>query len=228
MPIIKYEPTFAELVDNAAKKRTEDIERWNQAIYNLYGNNVDPITIFINKIRGKEENNKENKQENNNKQENDKNEIEVKSSFILKVSSLAYLLINGPIVYPRCIIICFAILTLIFRLSDANLQQSTANFCTVLDIIINVFFILEGILRLFTLPATFQSRKLQSEQITSLTYEIIRCGWIEILISISSIFVLQTYDSLNAICWFNFFRLSFIANVFLAELPQVEVILVRH
>jgi hypothetical protein len=221
MPIIKYEPTFAELVDNAAQRRVEDVERWNQTIYLIYGSRIDPLTLFYKKFRG---------------EVSPEPPPPVVTSTdiptqppptaLLKISSIAYLFVHGPFTYPRSIIIAFMILTLIFRLADAHLQERTATVSFYLDTIINIFFIVEGFLRLATLPATLESRKHHKEQIRSLTYEIIRCGWIEILLSIASSILIRKLDSSNAICWINYFRMTFIAKFFLSESPQVEVILV--
>lgn len=170
------------------------------------------------------------------------------------------MIINGPLVYLRSVVILMAIFTLLFRLSDSKLQQTTEFFCDILDLIINFYFIIEGSLRLFTIPALLEIRKryLSTQQTSqntthsntsphihqtathpptesptqsltqnnSLTYEILRCGWIEILISFLSIVISSVYDSTNAICWFNLFRLSFIANFYILELPQIEVLLV--
>ncbi len=137
---------------------------------------------------------------------------------------------NGPLVYLRSIVIFFAIMTLLFRLSDSSLQESTASFSDVLDLIVNFYFIFEGFLRLSTVPALLEIRRIQMEEnippTNSLMYEIIRSGWLEILISLLSIAVSFAYNSTNAICWFNLFRLSFIANFFILELPQIEVLLV--
>lgn len=214
MPIIKYEPTFGELVDNAAQKRIEEVERWNQTLYLLYGNETQSYS-FLKKFGGRVA------------PENPiGSDIQVKPSRLLKISAVAYLFVNGPFSYPRSIIICFMLLTLIFRLADAALQERTAMLSYYLDTIINIFFIIEGFLRLLSLPATLETRKHNKEQIRSITYEILRCGWIEILLSIGSLILIGKTNSSNAICWINYFRMTFISKFFLSESPQVEVILV--
>lgn len=215
MPIIKYEPTFAELVDNAAQRRVEEVERWNQTIYLIYGSKIDPFSSFLRKLGGDIEPNKV-----------IEGDVEVKPSILLKISAVAYLFVNGPFSYPRSIVICFMLLTLVFRLADATLQERTASLSYYLDTIINIIFIIEGFLRLLTLPVTLETRKNNKEQIRSLTYEILRCGWIEIILSIGSLILIRKLNSSNAICWINYFRMTFISKFFLSESPQVEVILV--
>ena len=149
---------------------------------------------------------------------------------LLKNSSLAYMLVMGPLMYPRMLVILCAIVTLLFRLSEHRLREQTAFLSDTLDLVINVYFIFEGVLRLFTIPAVFEIRRRHEEEeiplINSFTYEILRCGWLEIIISLLSIAISSQYDSTNAICWFNLFRLSFIANFFILELPQFEILLV--
>jgi hypothetical protein len=231
MPIIKYEPTFAELVDNAAQRRVEDVERWNETIYLIYGSSIDPLTLFYKKLSGQvaPAPPAESKQTTDDTPAPSPADIptQLPPTALLKISSIAYLFVHGPFTYPRSIIIAFMILTLIFRLADPHLQERTATVSYYLDTIINIFFISEGFLRLLTLPATLESRKHhKGQQIRSLTYEIIRCGWIEILLSIASLILIRKLDSSNAICWINYFRMTFIAKFFLSESPQVEVILV--
>ena len=231
MTIIKYEPTFAELVDNAAQRRVEEVERWNQIIYWIYGNQTDPLTLFFKQLSGHvapEQPSLEMNTTSSSPAPPTPAEIPTHPpTALLKISSIAYIFVNGSFTYPRSIIISFMILTLIFRLADPHLQDRTRTVSYYLDTIINIFFIIEGFLRLLTLPATFESRKHhKGQQIRSLTYEILRCGWIEILLSIASMILIKNVDGSNAICWINYFRLNFIAKFFLSESPQVEVILV--
>jgi hypothetical protein len=235
MPIVKHEPDFAELVDRAAERRNRSVQKWNQAIYDLYGATIDPITSAYHQLIGKI-----NPVEVNTKRRPSHRppadpsgaliSLHAPSQSILKKSSLAYMLIVGPLMYPRLLVICFAIATLLFRLSDNTLRESTATLSDTLDMIVNAYFLLEGVVRLFTIPAVFEIRKRHFEGATSpansLVYELLRCGWIEIVISLLSLAVSSQYDSANAICWFNLFRLSFIANFFVLELPQIEVLLV--
>jgi hypothetical protein len=240
MPLIKHEPDFAELVDRAADRRNKKMSKWNDAIYDLYGATIDPITLTYRKLKGKirpinipnPSSSSASPSPSASASPHDPVVISSlgNSQFILKYSSLAYMLIIGPFMYPRLFVICFAILTLLFRLSDRVLQESTASITDSLDIIINVYFLLEGVMRLCTVPAVFEIRRRHfAEDIpptNSLFYEILRSGWLEITISGLSLAISSQYDSTNAICWFNLFRLSFIANFFILELPQIEVLLV--
>lgn len=222
MPVIKHEPDFAELVDLAADRRNRCAEDWNQSISELYGSPVDPITAIFQSLMGKKTDDVA------------QSEPPSQNSTIpvtLRSSSLAYMLIIGPLMYPRSFVILFAIFTLLFRLSDQRLREDTASFSDNLDLLINSYFLFEGLLRLCTIPAVFEIRKYHFEvgipPANSLIYEILRCGWIEIIISLLSIAIMFQYDSTNALCWFNLFRLSFIASFYVLELPQIEVLLVR-
>lgn len=226
MPVIKHDPDFAELVDLAAERRNRSTDQWNRSIYELYGSTVDPIIAIFHKMTRKIA-----PLDSKTSNPTADGMIPIPTSKFLKYSSLAYILLIGPLMYPRGIVIIFAILTLLFRLSDHALRESTAVISDALDLIINIYFILEGIIRLSTIPAVFEVRRRYFESLerpaNSLAYEILRCGWIEILISFLSIAISSQYDNTNAICWFNLFRLSFIANFFILELPQIEVLLVR-
>jgi hypothetical protein len=225
MPVVKHEPDFAELVAHAAARRNRSTEEWNHAIFELYGDTIDPITLLYNKIVGKVPN-----IENIVVAVPPTSENPIPPKLLYRVSSLAYMLIIGPLMYPRMLVIFFAILTLLFRLADSITREVTASLSDTLDLIINAYFLFEGVLRLLTIPAVFEIRRRHYEAdelpANSLTYEILRCGWLEIVISLLSIAVSSQYDSTNAICWFNLFRLSFIANFFVLELPQIEVLLV--
>jgi hypothetical protein len=229
MPVVKHEPDFAELVDRAAERRNRSTEKWNNAIYDLYGATIDPITLTYRRLAGKVAPINASASVSAADATAATDVIPTTQS-TLKNSSLAYMLIIGPLMYPRLLVICFAILTLLFRLSDASTRESTATLSDTLDLIINAYFLFEGFLRLFTIPAVFEIRRRHFEQTmplaNSLTYEILRCGWIEIMISLLSLAISSQYDNTNAICWFNLFRLSFIANFFVLELPQIEVLLV--
>ena len=248
MPVVKYEKNFGELVDSAAEKKDKITAEWNLALYELYGSEIDPITRLFYRLIGKSINKITPERNPPIKREQNTPKLSTSSSSTtlqlsdqlseknyyntsqLKYSSLSYILLTGPLIYPRSLIILFAILTLIFRLSDPILQETTATFTNNLDLLINLYFIVEGILRLCTIPAVFEIRKRcfdnNSPPANSLIYEILRSGWIEILISLLSITISARYNSTNAICWFNLFRLSFIANCYIIELPQIEVLLV--
>jgi hypothetical protein len=223
MPVVKHEPDFAELVDRAAERRNRSTEQWNNAIYDLYGATIDPITLAYRRWIGKVSPVSANP-------DADATGAISTTQSTLKNSSLAYMLIIGPLMYPRLLVICFAILTLLFRLSDHTLRENTTALSNTLDLVINVYFTFEGVLRLFTIPAVFEIRRRHFEEGTkpanSLAYEILRCGWVEIIISLMSIAISNEYDNTNSICWFNLLRLSFIANFFVLELPQIEVLLV--
>jgi hypothetical protein len=226
MPVVRHEPDFAELVDRAAERRNRSTEQWNNAIYDLYGATIDPITRAYKKMMGKVSPDVTNPSF----PSTPANQIIPPTKSTLKNSSLAYMLIIGPLMYPRLLVICFAILTLLFRLSDPSTRQKTAELSDTLDITVNAYFLFEGVLRLLTIPAVFEIRRRHFEgnipPANSLTYEILRCGWIEIVISLLSLAISSLYDYTNPICWFNLLRLSFIANFFVLELPQIEVLLV--
>jgi hypothetical protein len=53
MPVVKHEPDFAELVDRAAERKNRSTEKWNNAIYDLYGATIDPITLTYRRLTGK-------------------------------------------------------------------------------------------------------------------------------------------------------------------------------
>jgi hypothetical protein len=237
MPIVKHEADFAELVDRAAERRNRSVQKWNQSIYDLYGATIDPITSTYRRLTGKiDPTVNDAKGRPSAKPPADPTatliSLRAPSQSILKKSSLAYMLIIGPLMYPRLLVICFAIATLLFRLSDHSLRDSTAALSDTLDLIVNAYFLMEGVVRLITIPAVFEIRQRHfdsgSSPANSLAYEVLRCGWIEIIISLLSLAVSSQYNSTNAICWFNLFRLSFIANFFLLELPQIEVLLVSE
>ena len=233
MPVVKHEPDFAELVDRAAERRNRNTEEWNDAIYDLYGATIDPITLAYKRLVSRDPTLAAVAVATNARAvaaATAAGVIPTTQSPTLKRSSLAYMLIMGPLMYPRVLVILFAVLTLIFRLSDRNLRESTAPLSDTLDLVINIYFIFEGFLRLFTLPAVFEIRRRYFAEgrkpANSLAYEILRCGWIEVLISVCSLGISTQFDNTNAICWLNLLRLSFIANFFLLELPQIEVMLV--
>lgn len=217
MPVIEHEPTFGELVDNAAEKRVQDINEWNSVIYRLYGERYDPITAYIREKWFPDDFEPISMSD---------TQIKIQPTPLLRFSSFIYILLNGFVMLiPKYLAICCTLLTLIFRLSDRDLQDRTNEFSNFLDVFLNIYFLFEGILRLFTIPALLYSRQMQKQQIASLPYEILRSGWIEILISICSLIVVNKFDNSNAICWLNLFRLAFITKFYLAELPEVEVLL---
>jgi hypothetical protein len=227
MPVIKFEPTFAELVDNAAQRRFEDVEKWNQTIYNIYGSRHDPFTLFIqqfyiNTITEKPKSHK------STELQQCPIQVTVAPTAMMKFSSGIYLFINGPFCSLRALVITLMILTLIFRLGDPHLQEQTATLSHLFDSITNIFFIIEGILRLLTLPIIIESRKQQNEQIFSLPYTLLRAGWLEILLSVANQIVIKRLDSSNTICWINYLRMAFVASYALSESPQAEVILVSE
>jgi hypothetical protein len=226
MPVVKHEPDFAELVSHAAERRNRSTEQWNHAVFELYGDSIDPLMLAYKKITGQVTTTQE---ANQNAPDTPEIQHEPKELVYL-ISSLSYMLIIGPLMYPRLLVIFFAVVTLLFRLSDPITREITSSLSNTLDLIINAYFLFEGVLRLLTIPAVFEIRKRHYEEdiplINSLAYEILRCGWIEIVISLLSLAILSEYDNSNSICWFNLFRLSFIANFFVLELPQIEVLLV--
>lgn len=251
MPVIKHEPDFAELVDRAASRRNRSTQNWNHEMYELYGAAIDPITAIYRRLTGKLHSSDiaQTMKRKFSRPEIDQATLAALAALsgvanrfqtasqkfkpsekMLRYSSLAYMLVIGPLMVPRLLVIFFAILTLLFRLSDQRLRDSTAAVANILDLIVNFYFLFEGLLRLFTIPAVSEIRNRHYEAdiplTNSLTYEILRCGWLEILISLLSLAISSQYDSANAICWFNLFRLSFIANFFVLELPQIEVLLV--
>lgn len=146
------------------------------------------------------------------------------SNFII-LSSFCYSVIKTRTFYV--IRFCFSMLAFLFiilQTSDMNASQSMQEGVTVIEIIIDSYFILEGLLKLISIQAAFQISS--SLGLSRRSVVISTMGSSGVMCAIASIISFSPGPSAIG-DWAKLFRLGFLTSVALRRMENIDVLMVR-